>query len=81
MKTDYKKIDIYLKDSEGIWNYECSTTWSKTCKEAKEIFLLKSAVKEFEEYVSLEARVRARYAKDGEPNTSPLSWQLVRWAG
>ncbi len=34
-----KKIDIYLKTLKGFYQYECSTTWSKTCKEAKEKFL------------------------------------------
>ena len=37
----YKKIDIYLKNLKGFWQYECSTNWSKTCKEAKEKMLLK----------------------------------------
>lgn len=46
MKT-YKKIDIYtkgIKNTIGFitwgntWQYECSTNWSKTCKEAKEAF-------------------------------------------
>jgi len=35
----YKKIDIYLKNLRGFWQYECSTTWSKNCKEAKQKFL------------------------------------------
>ena len=34
-----KKIDILLKDLKGNYQYECSTNWSKTCKEAKEKFL------------------------------------------
>lgn len=44
MKTDYKKIDIYTrrkfspKGTTVIWEYECSTTWRKTCKEAKKVF-------------------------------------------
>ena len=35
----YKKINIYLKNTRGFYAYECSTTWSKTCKEAKAKFL------------------------------------------
>lgn len=35
MKTNHKKIDIVIR-GEG---YLCSTTWSKTCKEAKAKFL------------------------------------------
>ncbi len=35
----YKKIDIYLRSLNGSLQYECSTTWSKTCKQAKEEFL------------------------------------------
>lgn len=41
MRTYYKKIDIYLKNLNGFYKYECSTTWSKTCKEAKANFLKK----------------------------------------
>jgi len=40
-KTNYKKIDIYLKNLKGFYQYECSTNWSKTCKEAKNRFLNK----------------------------------------
>lgn len=29
-KRDYRKIDIYVKG-----RYVCTTTWSKTCKEAR----------------------------------------------
>ncbi len=32
-KRDYRKIDLYMFNK-----YECSTTWAKTCKEAKEVF-------------------------------------------
>ena len=38
MKTNRKKIDIYLKNTRGFWQYECSTTWAKTCREAKQKF-------------------------------------------
>jgi hypothetical protein len=41
MRKNYKKIDIYLKNLKRIYQYECSTTRSKTCKEAKESFLKK----------------------------------------
>lgn len=38
--TDNRKIDIYLLNrTHKCWQYECSTTWSKTCKEAKASFL------------------------------------------
>lgn len=40
MKT-YKKIDIYTKNFNGFYVYECSTMRYKTCKEAKKSFLLK----------------------------------------
>ena len=43
MKTDYKKIDIYLKNRNGFYTYECSTNWSSTCKEAKAGFLKKQS--------------------------------------
>lgn len=35
----YKKIDIYLrKFGTNFWQYECSTNFYKTCKEAKQSF-------------------------------------------
>jgi len=37
----YKKIDIYLKDLNGNYAYECSTNSYKTCKQAKQSFLNK----------------------------------------
>ncbi len=39
MKTNYRKIDIFLKSLSGFWAYECSTNWAKTCKEAKKTFM------------------------------------------
>lgn len=38
MKT-YKKIDIYLRNLNGTYQYECSCMGYKTCKQAKESFL------------------------------------------
>lgn len=37
-KRDYRKIDIYTKDSihKKEVTYRCLTTWSPTCGEAKE---------------------------------------------
>ena len=36
MTTDNRKLDIYLLNrSRNVWQYECSTTWSRTCREAK----------------------------------------------
>lgn len=39
-KRDYRKIDIYTQIgfSDG-YKYQGSTTWSATCREAKERFL------------------------------------------
>jgi hypothetical protein len=51
-----KKIDIYLKNLRGFWQYECSTNWSKTCKEAKQKFLNK------ENYLD-KGQVKAVFAK------------------
>ena len=34
-KRDYRKIDIFWRGY-----YKASTTWARTCKEAKERFLL-----------------------------------------
>ena len=42
-KRDYKKIDIFLKYSDGTFNYVESTTWSKTCKDAKARWLEKNS--------------------------------------
>lgn len=38
----HRKIDIYLRPFQSkVWVYECSTTWSKTLKEAKAMFCRK----------------------------------------
>ena len=55
MKTDYRKIDIYLKDTRNNWVYECSTTWYKTCKLAKQSFMRKH-------YYLDNTQVKANYA-------------------
>lgn len=34
-KRNYPKIDIYVKGENNIFQYVASTTWAKTCKEAK----------------------------------------------
>lgn len=40
-RTDYPKIDIYiLNRGRHTWQYECSTTWAKTLKQAKRRFLI-----------------------------------------
>jgi len=55
MKTDYRKIDIYIKNKHNNWVYECSTTWSKTCKLAKQRFMNKH-------YYSDNTQVKANYS-------------------
>jgi hypothetical protein len=40
-KRDYPKIDIFVMRSHG-WEYQCSTTWARTCKEAKEKYIEKN---------------------------------------
>ena len=55
MKTDYRKIDIYIKNKDNYWVYECSTTWSKTCKLAKQNFMSKH-------YYSDNTQVKANYS-------------------
>lgn len=39
-----KKIDIYLKNLKGFWQYECSTNWSKTCKKVKQAFCVRHSL-------------------------------------
>lgn len=34
---DYPKIHIYV-GTRGVWNYVASTTWARTCKEARAIY-------------------------------------------
>ena len=39
-KRDYPKIDLYVRNKEnGIFEYVGSSTWAKTCKEAKARYL------------------------------------------
>lgn len=49
-KRDYKKIDIYYKGE-----YACTTTWSKTLKEAKMHYI--------ERYLCNENDVKCAYSK------------------
>ena len=37
---DYPKIHIYVgaHGAHGVWNYVTSTTWARTCKEARAIY-------------------------------------------
>ena len=51
-KRDYRKIDLYR---HGV--YVCSTTWAKTCKEAKYYWLNKHPLIDSK-------TVTARFAKD-----------------
>ena len=34
---DYPKIHIYVS-AHGVWKYAASTTWARTCKEARAIY-------------------------------------------
>lgn len=34
-KRDFRKIDIFI-GAYGKWRYAASTTWARTCKEARE---------------------------------------------
>lgn len=57
MKTNQRKINIYLLNKgQKLWVYECSTNWSKTCKDAKENFLKRH------EYLARE-QVKASFSK------------------
>lgn len=51
-KRNYRKIDIFVNGK-----YECSTTWSRTCKEAVEKYL------EGGIYYKYADKVRAYFAK------------------
>lgn len=54
---NYPKIDIYLLNrGRKTWSYHVSTTWAKTCKEAKERFL------KVHYYLSSD-QVKAKFAK------------------
>lgn len=52
-----KKIDIYLKNQYGKFDYYCSTTYAKTCKAAKDRFLRIH-------YYLDNSQVKANFAKD-----------------
>ena len=46
-KRDYRKIDIFVKNvNSGFFDYVCNTTWSKTLKQAKEIYCKKTNTEE-----------------------------------
>ena len=34
---NYRKIDIYT-GVHGVWRYACSTTWARTCREARSVY-------------------------------------------
>jgi hypothetical protein len=40
-RRDYPKIEIFVKDKDGVFQYKSTTTWAKTAKEAKEQYLEK----------------------------------------
>lgn len=56
-KRDYRKIDIYLRMAPG-WAYGCSTTWARTCKEAKQRFLDANP-----KWAQIPDKVKASFAK------------------
>lgn len=39
-KRDYRKIDIYLKRPGNRQSYLASTTWARTCREAREHYAI-----------------------------------------
>lgn len=54
-KRDYPKIDIYRKLDRGGMEYICSTTWARTCREAREVICARHGYAESE--------IRAYFAK------------------
>ncbi len=38
-KRDFRAIQIFGRTSKGEWHYICTSTWSRTCREAKAAFL------------------------------------------
>lgn len=38
-RRDYPKIDIYVRDNGGIFQYYCTTTWARTVHEARQSFI------------------------------------------
>lgn len=55
-RKDYPKIDIYVRDNAGIFQYYCTTTWSRTVREAAQSFI--------ERYPSIAQKgIKARRAK------------------
>lgn len=53
-RRDYKKINMFVKRG-GIWYYGASTTWSPTCRDAKEKYA--------EAYNVSVKDIKARFAK------------------
>ena len=41
-RTDYKKIDIYLKRPDALATYVASTTWARNLKVARERYAAES---------------------------------------
>jgi hypothetical protein len=52
-KQDYRPIDIYIRRGD-MWVYKVTTTWSHTCKEAKERFLVDHPAYEAAEVLAVE---------------------------
>lgn len=52
---NHRKIDFFIKNLRGFWQYDCSTTWAKTCKQAKADYCTKYQVNP--------AMVKAKFAE------------------
>ena len=55
LKTDYPKIDIYVRPRGGKFVYAASTIWARTCSEAAKRYAV--------EHGFHEVHVMARFAK------------------
>ena len=55
-KTNYRKIDIFIKDNQGNWVYDGTTTCAKTLKQAKLNFLNR--------YACIPSTVKCSFSKD-----------------
>jgi hypothetical protein len=38
IRTDYPKIDLYVRQPDGGYRYAATTTWSRTLKQARKAF-------------------------------------------